>query len=73
MTDTTETSGSTASKLPTHVAYQVRDGRNGGKGFWTKIGAAWAHKDGKGFNLELDALPLDGRITLRVPSDEKPE
>lgn len=73
MTDTTETSGSTASKQPTHVAYHVRDGRNGGKGFWTKIGAAWMHKDGKGFNLELDAFPLDGRITLRVPSDEKPE
>lgn len=57
-------------KSPTHVAYQVRD-REGGKGFWTRIGSAWPHADGQGFNIQLDVVPLDGRITLRVASEKK--
>ena len=59
-----------ASKAPTHVAYQVRD-REGKKSFWTRIGAAWQHADGKGFNVQLECVPLDGRITLRVASEKK--
>ena len=59
----------TSSKTPSHYVYQVRD-REGQKGIWTRVGAAWAQKDGKGFNVQLDAVPLDGRLTLRVPSDE---
>jgi hypothetical protein len=61
---------STTSKTPSHVVYQVRD-RDGQKGFFTRIGAAWPHKDGKGFNVQIDAVPLDGRITLRVLSEAK--
>jgi hypothetical protein len=68
MTDTTNTSSST--KKPSHFAYQVRD-RKGDKAFWTRIGAAWPHADGKGFNIQIEAVPLDGRVTLRVPSDKK--
>ncbi|MGD9691414.1 MAG: hypothetical protein AB7G17_01070 [Phycisphaerales bacterium] len=56
---------------PTHIAYHVRDGRDGKKGFWTRIGAAWSHSDGQGFNIQCDCVPLDGRITLRVASDSK--
>lgn len=57
-------------KAPSHVAYQVRD-REGSKSFWTRIGAAWAHADGKGFTIQLEAVPLDGRVTLRVASEKK--
>ncbi len=60
----------TASKSPSHIAYQVRD-REGKKGFWTRIGSAWAHADGSGFNVQLECIPLDGRITLRVASEKK--
>jgi hypothetical protein len=71
MTDATATTTETAgSKTPSHIAYQVRD-REGGKGFFTRIGAAWQHKDGKGFNVQLDCVPLDGRISLRVASEKK--
>jgi hypothetical protein len=63
-------SNETSKSKPTHYVYQVRD-REGQKGIWTRIGAAWAQKDGKGFNVQLDAVPLDGRITLRVPSEDK--
>jgi hypothetical protein len=69
MSNTNETQ-TTASKSPSHAVYQVRD-REGGKGFFTRIGAAWPHKDGKGFNIQIDAVPLDGRITLRVVSEAK--
>lgn len=69
MTDTNSQT-STASKSPTHIAYQVRDSK-GGKSFWTRVGSAWANSDGKGFNIQLDSVPLDGRITLRVTSEKK--
>jgi hypothetical protein len=66
MTDTVTTGGT---NRPTHIAYQVRDG--GDDRFWTRIGAAWPHKDGRGFSLQLDAVPLDGRIALREAGDPK--
>jgi hypothetical protein len=66
---TTETKP--AGKAPSHVAYHVRDRGEGQKGFFTRIGAAWPHNDGKGFNIQLDVAPLDGRISLRVATEKK--
>lgn len=57
---------------PTHAAYQVRD-REGAKGIWTRIGSAWQHADGNGFNIQIEVVPLDGRITLRTPLPESGE
>lgn len=57
-------------KGPDFVAFSVREGKDGGKGFWTRIGAAWAHEDGEGFNLQLELVPLDGKIVLRAPKAE---
>ncbi len=61
---------------PTHNVFTVEDRGEGEDPFWLKIGAAWPHKDGKGFNITLSALPPDNRLVLRVPSeqgeDEKP-
>ncbi|MBI3865070.1 MAG: hypothetical protein HY290_24615 [Planctomycetia bacterium] len=59
----------TSSKAPSHIAYQVRN-IDGQKGIWTRIGGAWPHSDGQGFNIQLDALPIDGRISLRIPSEK---
>jgi hypothetical protein len=59
----------TKSNLPTHIAYHVRDGKNE-KGYFTRIGVAFAHKDGNGFNLLIETIPLDGKITLRVPTEK---
>jgi hypothetical protein len=56
-------------KAPALIAYHVRDG--GEKSYWDRIGAGFAHKNGRGFDVVLDAMPLNGRITLVVPS-EKP-
>jgi hypothetical protein len=42
--------------------------------FWLQLGAAFAHKDGKGFDIILDAQPIpqDGkiRISLRMPKED---
>lgn len=65
-----DSSEKSTSKAPTHLAYQVRD-RQGQKGYFTKIGAAWVHNDGKGYTIQLDCVPLDGRITLRIASENK--
>lgn len=69
MTDTTTTT--TQGNAPSHIAYHVRDAKGKGKGFWTRIGAAWPHADGNGFNLQLEVVPLDGRVSLRVASETK--
>ena len=55
---------------PAFDAYVV-DG-DGKEAFWSKIGAAWPHEDGKGYNLQLTAMPMNGRLALRVPR-EKPD
>jgi len=65
-----ENSSKSKGNNPSHIAYQVRD-REGQKAFFTRIGAAWPNADGKGFNIQLDAVPLDGRITLRIPEEKE--
>ena len=59
-----------ASKAPSHIAWHVRD-RQSGDAIWTRIGSAWQHADGKGFNIQIETVPLDGRISLRIPSEKK--
>jgi len=64
------TSNTARPKLPTHIAYTVEE-REGKKPFWQRIGGAWAHGDGRGLTLQLAAMPLDGRITLRAAEPKK--
>jgi hypothetical protein len=59
----------TNTNAPTHIAYHVREGNQ--KGHWIRIGAAWGHKDSKGFSIQLECIPLDGRISLRIASENK--
>ncbi len=54
---------------PTHEVYLVRDGKTeDDKAFWNRIGAAWPHKDGKGF-----AVILDGDIVIRERKEKETE
>lgn len=51
-------------RKPTHRIYRViGDGQSAS---WTPIGAAWPNKDGMGFNIACDAVPLSGRIVMRA-------
>lgn len=58
-------------KSPLYHAYTVRDAKEGQKGFWTRIGAFFAHDDGEGGTLLLEALPIDGRVVLRAPKSDE--
>jgi hypothetical protein len=44
------------------------NGKTGKK--WTKIGAAFPHKDGVGFSIELKAFPMDGRLVALPPDTD---
>jgi hypothetical protein len=57
-------------KQPTHRAYSVIK-REGQDDFWLNLGLVFPHKDGSGFNIMLQAFPLDGRIVCReVTADD---
>ena len=53
---------------PDYLAWHVTN-RND-KSFWNKVGAAWMHKDAKGYTLQLESLPVGGRIVLREPLED---
>jgi hypothetical protein len=62
----------TQKSRPTHTVYVVEG--EGDSAFWTKIGAAWKHEDGEGYNISLTALPMNGRLVVRTAkadSDKK--
>jgi hypothetical protein len=54
---------------PTHRAYSVirRDGQDD---YSLNIGLVFPHKDAGGFNIVLQALPLDGKIVCREIGDD---
>ena len=55
-----------ANQQPAYRAYTVVK-REGQDDFWLAIGAAFMHQDGDGYNIVLQALPIDGKIVLRLP------
>lgn len=57
----------TNSKQPDFLVYAVNG--DGKKASWTKIGAAFMHKHSNGYNIVLDAFPINGRLVLREPKD----
>lgn len=63
-------------KGPSHRIYTLlprksEDGQD--EKFWLKIGSAFEHSDQKGFNLVLEALPLDGKLVLREIKEPEPQ
>ena len=61
-----------ANQQPTYQAYTVVK-REGQDDYWLNIGAAFMHQDGDGYNVVLQALPLDGKIVLRLPKAQSEE
>jgi hypothetical protein len=66
---TNNTTATTSKAKPSHTAYSVREYQKNGQkaSSWTRIGAAFAHRDGEGFDLDLEAFPINGRIVIRKP------
>ena len=61
---------------PTHKVLAVTERRTGDdtKSYYTKIGVAFPIKNGAGLSLQMDALPLNGRlIVLEITDDEAPD
>jgi hypothetical protein len=60
----TRTTGGSMANQPTHVAYAVRNFEKQGEpdSSWSRMGAGFRHKGGKGF----DVVPVSGRIVLRL-------
>lgn len=63
----TTTTKAKSDKRPTHVIYLVQ-GEDDPR--WTKIAAAFAHKDGNGFNIVSDIKLPFGRIVMRAAKDQ---
>jgi hypothetical protein len=55
----------------TYRAYSVIK-REGQDDYWLNLGLAFPHKDGKGFNIMLQAIPLDGKVVCREITDDEP-
>jgi len=58
-------------RKPTHRLYRVLG--DGSSAIWTSIGAAWPNRDGQGFSISCDAVPLTGRIVMRAITDRPQE
>lgn len=51
---------------PQPLGVFVVDERNQDRKFWTRVGAAWPHEDGKGYNLEIiPGISVSGRLVIR--------
>ncbi|SPF80662.1 hypothetical protein [Pseudoprimorskyibacter insulae] len=66
----TDTPNQTPRK-PEMIAYHVKDRGEEKDAVWNRVGAAWQHRDGKGFDIQMDATPVDGRLTLREQKREE--
>jgi hypothetical protein len=65
MARTTTSAASIEPKTPAFQAWHVTN--KGDDSFWTKVGAAWPHRDGRGLSLILSVIPMNGQIVLREP------
>ena len=58
-----------ADQQPMYRAYTIIE-RDKDVPFWLNIGVAFPHKDTKGVNVILQALPLNGKLVLRLYEEE---
>ena len=63
-----QTENNRPKSIKAYDAYAVRNDKEG-NGHFHKVGAAFAHKDGKGFDMDMVAAPTNGRLTLRTPQE----
>ncbi len=80
MNATTVSANSTSTEKVTGARYDVFVVENyenvagSEKSSWTRLGVAFPHKDAKGFNVELRALPISGKLVIRLhePNEKAP-
>lgn len=69
----TQPTTQTANQKPFMLGYVVRPFKNGKSASWSRVGVAWAHSDDQGYDVCLDALPVDGRLVLRCVQEDDPD
>lgn len=55
-------------KAPSHIAWFVPERENAA---WSRIGAQWPTKDGRGFRMVLDMVPLGSGSIVILPYEPK--
>ena len=51
---------------PDAIGYAVREyGQDISS--WSRVAVAWAHQDDQGYDIHMEAVPVDGRLVLRGP------
>jgi hypothetical protein len=56
------------STKPRHDVFVVddwKDAEGTDRSTWMRVGVAFPHKDSKGFNMELKAIPVSGKLVIR--------
>jgi hypothetical protein len=67
MTKRTKKSESKAGKSPSHIVWFVPERDNAP---WVRVGAQWVTKQGNGFNMVLDLVPIvSGHFVVLPPSE----
>lgn len=61
------TSNTKSGRKPSYEVFSVENGAES-KAVWTKIGAAWPHKDGKGFSLK--GFTIGGGLNVHLRAVE---
>ncbi len=55
-------------KIPDYEVFTVTEPKEEGqKAYWTKIGSCWKHTGKDGYSINLNALPINGRLVLIPP------
>ena len=70
---TARTTAPAEATAPTYLnVFTVEEFESNGKTQkkWTRIGAAFPHKEGPGFSIELRAFPVDGRLVVLPPDTD---
>ena len=68
MTDSTNTNNTAKGSPPSHIVYFAPDRENAP---WTRIGAQWPTKNGKGYRQVLDMVPLGEGNIIVLPNEPK--
>jgi len=68
---TTEKQKTDAKPAVSYTAYIVEE-RDRAKRYWHRLGTAWAHEDGEGFNFRLPpGVTVSGEIVFRKRKPEE--
>lgn len=59
------------SKKPMAVFTVRPSEREGQKDFWTQVGTMFPHPHGEGFNILLNANPIDGKLVVLPKREER--